>query len=318
MSFAHNMARLHLLPSLSELELNFFSGMVWQTVQSAEDGTIALSHPSKYFMLQSSIMQALLGSSTRPIPRLRSLVLNNLIPFPAPEYEGVALKSIMSGLEHFSLTAHALRFKGRRGEDMWSWFWSEMVPERFLEPAQHTLTSLTLFSDQPIGQFPTVDLSWLRFSRLTSLTLNGFTFNEHCLAEDFIMYHGRTLRCLTLDTCPMHVGSKGGAPPRSWALVYQRFSDRLAALVDFKTLRRTGWGLHEHDERLELQSPYERSITGYGYERGKDVKLSPVVLQADRIALRNFVRTINGRRQLQHLTPLPLPDLAAVSAKTRP
>ncbi|EKM51062.1 uncharacterized protein PHACADRAFT_165687 [Phanerochaete carnosa HHB-10118-sp] len=308
------MARLYLFSSLSELELNFFSGMVWQTVQSAEDGTITLSHPSKYFMLQSSIMQALLDPSARHIPRLRSFVLNNLIPFPAPEYEGNVLKSIMSGLEDFSLTAHALRFKGRRGEDMWSWFWSEMMSERFLGPAQHTLTSLTLFSDQPIGQFPTVDLSWLRFPRLMTLNLTGFVFSEHCLTEDFIVYHGRTLRSLMLDTCPMHVGNTDDTPLRPWALLYQRFSDKLTALLEFKTLRRTGWGLHEHDKRLELQSPYERSITGYGYERGKGVKLTPNVLQADRVALRNFLRTINGRRQLQHLLPLVLPELPVTPA----
>ena len=317
MAFKYNMCRLHMFPSLSELELNFFSGMVWQTVQSADDGTITLSHPSKYFMLQSAITQALFGPTCQRLPHLRALTLNNLIPFPAPEFQSDALEQIMSGLSHFSLTAHALRFKGRRGEDMWSWFWSEMVPERFLEPAQRTLTSLTLFSDQPIGQFPTVDLSWLRFSRLTTLTLNGFTFNEQGLAEDFVVAHGRTLRSLTLDTCPMHIGGKDGTPLRTWAQVYQRFADRLPNLLEFKTLRRTGWGLHEQEARLELQSPYERSITGYGYERGKDVKLPAAVVQADRIALRNFLRTINGRRQLQQLPPLVLPDLAVVPRTSR-
>lgn len=314
-AFAYNFVRLSLFPSLRDLELNFFSGMVWQTVQSAEDGTITLSHPSKYFMLQSSIMQALLGSSPRRIPRLRSLALNNIIPFPAPEYEGEALQTLMSGLEHFTMTAHALRFKGRRGEDMWSWFWSEMVPERFLAPAQRTLRSLTLFSDQPIGQFPTVDLSWLRFPQLASLRLAGFTFNEHTLAEDFVVAHGATLRSLTLDTCPMHVDCK--EPPRPWAVVYQRFAERLTALVEFSTLRRTGWGLHEKDTRLELQSPYERSITGYGYERGKDVKLPLSVVQADRIALRNFLRTVNRRREARSMPPLALPALSVVPLMSR-
>lgn len=309
MAFAYNMSRLHLLPSLSELELNFFSGMIWQTVESAEDGTINMSHPSKYFMLQTFIIQALLNPELGRAPRLRALALNNLIPFPSPDFQNEVLETIMSGLQSFTLTAHALRFKGRRGEDMWSWFWSEMVPERFLEPAQQNLTSLTLFSDQPIGQFPTVDLSWLRFPRLTTLTLNGFVFNEHSLTEDFVVYHGRTLRSLTLDTCSMHIGGKQSVPSRSWALVYQRLADRLTGLLEFRTLRRTGWGLHEQDARLELQSPYERSITGYGYERGKDVKLAVDVVRADRVALRNFLRKVNARRQTQHLPPLALPEL---------
>jgi hypothetical protein len=310
------MSRLHMFPFLSKLELNFFSGMVWQTVQSAEDGTITLSHPSKYFMLQSAITQALFGPSCQQL-RLRSLVLHNLIPFPAPEYQNETLENIMSGLTHFTLTAHALRFRGRRGEDMWSWFWSEMVPERFLEPAQHTLTSLTLFSDQPIGQFPTVDLSWLRLPQLTALTLSGFTFNEQCLSEDFVVYHGRTLRSLMLDTCAIFLGGEDGNPLHPWALVYQRFADKLTELLEFRSVRRTGWGMHEPDMRLELQSPYERSITGYGYERGKDVKLSVDVLQTDRIALRNFLRIINGRRQLRLLPPLTLPELMISSRSSR-
>ncbi|GJE99675.1 hypothetical protein PsYK624_159460 [Phanerochaete sordida] len=313
-AFAHNMARLHLFPSLSELELNFFSGMVWQTVQSAEDGTITLSHPSKYFMLQSSIMQGLL-SSPRRIPRLRSLTLNNFIPFPAPEFEGEALKTLMSGLEHFTLSAHALRFKGRRGEDMWSWFWSEMVPARFLEPAQRTLTTLALSSDQPIGQFPTVDLSWLRFPRLASLHLGGFTFNDAGLAEDFVVAHTRSLRALTLDTCAMHLA--GPAPARPWAAVYQRLADALPGLTAFHTRRRTGWGLHERDARLELQSPYERCITGYGYERGKDVKLALSVQQADRLALRNFLRAVNARRLARGLPPQDLPELVVGVSRVR-
>lgn len=316
MSLAYNMARLHMFPSLSELDLNFFSGMVWQTVQSADDGTITLSHPSKYFMLQSSIMQALLSPESHP-PPLRSLALHNLIPFPAPEYQSAALERLMTGVQHFTLRAHALRFKGRRGEDMWSWFWSEMVPARFLEPAQATLTSLALFSDQPVGQFPAVDLSWLRFPRLAALRLTGFAFTEQGAAESLVVYHGRTLRALTLDTCAVHLGGKQSAPVRAWAQIYQRFSDKLPRLLEFKTLCRTGWGLHEEDARLELQSPYERSITGYGYERGKDVKLSPDVLQADRIALRNFLRVINGRRQQEGMALLALPELPVPSTPTR-
>ncbi|KIP07604.1 hypothetical protein PHLGIDRAFT_413549 [Phlebiopsis gigantea 11061_1 CR5-6] len=315
MAFAYNMSRLHLFPSLGELELNFFSGMVWQTVESAEDGTITMTHPSKYFMLQSFIMQAVLKPQTGcPPPLLRSLTLNNLIPFPAPEYQSEVLETIMSNLHSFSMSAHALRFKGRRGEDMWSWFWSEMVPERFLEPAQKSLTSLSLFSDQPIGQFPTVDLSWLRFPRLTTLTLGGLTFNEQGLAEDFVVHHGRTLQRLTLDTCAMHLG--GTAPVRPWARVYERFAARLVALRDFRTLCRTGWGLHEQDARRGLQSPYERSITGYGYERGKDVRLAADVVQADRVGLRNFLRTVNARREKQRLPPLALPDLLGAPGQT--
>ena len=318
MAFAYNMSRLHLLPSLCELDLNFFSGMVWQTVESAQDGTITMSHPSKYFMLQSFIMQAFLKPQTgRPPPLLRSLTLNNLIPFPAPEYQSEVFESIMSNLHSFSMSAHALRFKGRRGEDMWSWFWSEMVPERFLEPAQKNLTSLTLVSDQPIGQFPTVDLSWLRFSHLTDLTLSGFTFNEQCFTEDFIVHHSHTLQSLTLDTCSMHLGGNNTTPVRSWALVYERFAGRLTALLDFKALCRTGWGLHEQDARLELQSPYERSITGYGYERGKDIKLAADVVQADRVGLRNFLRAVNARREKRYLLPLALPELLVVPGKVR-
>ncbi|KAI0338726.1 hypothetical protein BDW22DRAFT_670595 [Trametopsis cervina] len=312
-----NLARLALLPHLQELELDFFSGMVWQNFKSAGGGgmTMTVASPSKYFMLQTAIIQAITdgGPDSLP-PSLTSFTIANLIPFPAPEYQNPSFELLMSRLSRFSLSAHALRFSGRHGEDMFSWFWSEMIPERFLEPAQPKLTTLSLFSDQPVGQFPAVDLSWLRFPHLTTLSLNGFMFNEQRLVEDFIVRHGRTLEHITLDTCPIHIGGVEGMPPRTWASILQRFTDKLPALLDLQMVRRTGWGLHEVDPRIAQLCSYERCLTGYGYERGRDNKLPLSVLQADRVALRNLLRAVNIRRQQKWLAPLDLPDLAVPSA----
>ena len=220
----------------------------------------------------------------------------------------------MSSLTTFSLSVHALRFGGQHGDEMYSWFWSEMIPERFLDPAQQKLTSLTLFSDQLVGQFPAVDLTWLRFPHLTDLSLNGFMFNDQRLVEDFIVRHGLTLQHLTLDTCPIHIGGTEGPIARSWAPILQRFADKLVALLDFKVMRRTGWGLHEVDPRVDQLCSYERCLTGYGYERGKDNKIPLSTLQADRVALRNLLRVVNTRREAKRLPPLPLPSLAVTTA----
>lgn len=138
--------------------------------------------------------------------------------------------------------------------------------------------------------------------------------NEQRLVEDFIIRHGRTLQHLTLDTCPIHIGGVQGAPPRTWSNVLMRFTEKLTVLLDFKTMRRTAWGLHEVDPRIDLLCSYERCLTGYGYERGKNNKLPLSVLQADRVALRNLLRAVNLRRQANGLAALDLPDLAVTTA----
>lgn len=317
LAMSANMSRLSLFSSLEELELDFFSGMVWQNFKrSGEDGlTMSIANPSKYFMLQTTIFQAITDTGPGVLPRdLHTLTISNLIPFPAPEYQAPTFEILMSRISHFSLSVHALRLSARHGEEMYAWFWSEMVPERFLEPAQSKLQCLTLFSDQPVGQVPSIDLSWLRFPHLTTLTLIGFMFNEERLVEDFIVRHGRTLQHLTLDTCPIHIGGAEGTPPRTWSVILQRFSEKLTMILDFRTVRRTGWGLHEVDPRIDLHCSYERCLTGYGYEREKNNKLPLSVIQADRIALRNLLRAVNHRRQAKGFVELDLPSLAVTVA----
>lgn len=312
-----NFSKLPALVSLEELELDFFSGMVWQNFKDSagDEMTLSIASPSKYFMLQTSVIKAITDMEpTMSLPQLRSLHIANLIPFPAPEFQSIGFECLMACPTEFSLSVHALRFGGRHGEEMYSWFWGEMIPERFLDPAQQNLTTLSLFSDQPVGQFPPVDLTWLRFPHLTNLTLNGFMFNDQRFVEDFIVRHGNTLQHLTLDTCPIHIGGTEGPPSRSWAVILQRFTDKLTALLEFKVMRRTGWGLHESDPRIENLCSYERCLTGYGYERGKGNKIALSVLQADRVALRNLMRTINVRRVPQRLIPLELPTLALATS----
>ena len=182
-----NLGKLSAFPFLEELELQFFSGMVWQNFKSssADDMTMSVTGPSKYFILQTSIIKAITDAGPEALPpALHTLTIANLIPYPAPEFQSATFEALMSRISHFSLSVHALRFSGRHGEDMFAWFWTEMIPERFLEPAQSHLKSLSLFTDQPVGQFPPIDLSWLRFPLLTDLTLTGFMFNEQRLVED--------------------------------------------------------------------------------------------------------------------------------------
>jgi hypothetical protein len=316
MAMSANMSRLSAFLSLEELELDFFSGMVWQNFKdSAESGmTMSIANPSKYFMLQTTIIQAITDTGPDVVPSsLHSLTISNLIPYPDDEYQTPTFELLMSQISHLSLSVHALRLSARQSEEMFAWFWSEMIPERFLEPPQSRLKSLSLFTDQPVGQLPPIDLTWLHFPHLTTLSLTGFMFNEERLVEDFIIHHGRTLQFLTLDTCPIYIGGVDGAPPRTWSNILQRFADKLTVLLEFRTVQRTGWGLHEVDLRIDLMCSYERSLTGYGYERGKSNKLPLSVLQADRVGLRNLLRTVNDRRQLKGLSLLNLPSLAITS-----
>jgi hypothetical protein len=78
-------------------------------------------------------------------------------------------------------------------------FWHNYV-ERFLQPSQHTLSKLVLYSDVPVGWFPKLDLRPIHLGRLRSLTLGHHIFFNDC-QFDWIHSHGSTLEELNLDRC---------------------------------------------------------------------------------------------------------------------
>jgi hypothetical protein len=78
-------------------------------------------------------------------------------------------------------------------------FWHNYV-DRFLQPSQHTLSKLVLYSDVPVGWFPKLDLRPIHLGRLRSLTLGQRIFHkDHQF--DWILSHGSTLEELNLDRC---------------------------------------------------------------------------------------------------------------------
>jgi hypothetical protein len=80
-------------------------------------------------------------------------------------------------------------------------FFAEL-PRVWLAPAQATLTSLTLHSNDFWGYTPRVDFRALHFSQLRRLELGNFTFTHEWQLE-WILSHGETLEVLVLDDCPI-------------------------------------------------------------------------------------------------------------------
>lgn len=77
-------------------------------------------------------------------------------------------------------------------------FWARF-PSRFPQPLSQNLRNLVLYSDLPLGWFPTLDLRTVKFLNLHSLTLGHHIFHHHQV--DWILSHGATLEELNLDRC---------------------------------------------------------------------------------------------------------------------
>lgn len=76
------------------------------------------------------------------------------------------------------------------------------LPSTWLVPAVSSLEHLTIYSNQPFGFYPRLDLREVHFPRLKTLSFGNYTF-VHDSQLDWILSHGGTLTELYLDRCPI-------------------------------------------------------------------------------------------------------------------
>lgn len=109
-------------------------------------------------------------------------------------------------------------------------FFGQDLSRVWLQPLQTQLTSLTLYADNYWGYFPVCPLGELHFPRLVHLALGNYSFS-HDTQLNWILAHGRTLKSLSLDDCPilhhctMHCGFLDDRRPRNvndFARVFDR------------------------------------------------------------------------------------------------
>jgi len=118
-------------------------------------------------------------------------------------------------------------------------FWEDVIEPRILRPAVN-LTSLAMESSVKFGWLFRLDLNSITFPSLTELSLTNFVWDDGTAnpqraipqAEDFIVRHGKTLKRLELHSCTICVPHDRSTPVRSWAAVWNRFSNELTELVN--------------------------------------------------------------------------------------
>ncbi|KAI0065705.1 hypothetical protein BV25DRAFT_1821373 [Artomyces pyxidatus] len=182
---------------------------------------------------QEDIFNAL-ASLPSPLS-LRTLVLENLLPYTNDILLSPTFLAVFRGVQHLAVTCH--HGSWNPADD----FYPDTLPILLLGPAA-TLTSLSLHSNRDIGFPPGISLSDLRFPHLTHLSLQRILFDENTCAEGFILAHAAKLTSLTLHYCKIALARHGDSPARSWVVVYGALSSGLENLRHLKVLEeRRGW-----------------------------------------------------------------------------
>ncbi|KAH9832333.1 uncharacterized protein C8Q71DRAFT_272612 [Rhodofomes roseus] len=302
-----------LFPLLESFHVRLFAGRHFEALHVPMTREEIIAGVSKYIMQQFNVFDALTEAGNSPPLRLKTLSLRNLLPCPEPAMMEEGFKTLMESVENLTLTVH--RARTLDSQEYWEAFWQEYLPDYILAPAQSSLTSLSMTSDQPVGtEWPGVNFPSLHFPSLCSLKLGGFCFDIDSNLEDFILRHQTTLTSLVLDSCPMHTGAtfRNKIPQRKWSQVFDRLEVGLTELTYVRVMCKYLWGLDvEASPRTEMALTYETSTSGYGYNRGEPV--NSAVEREDRRALEKFYVTVDERRREEGLGPLE--SLAAARAR---
>ncbi|EEP80581.1 predicted protein [Uncinocarpus reesii 1704] len=189
------MSLLTQFPLLEHITLRFEKNF------TKESGGFYSDYPPQNLEFRLEVLQwffsSLVASSVRP----RSLAFRNIhsIALQDPAMLDL-LAQMLHGLRALRLNVSNQRQNGDYGYVVDNPHTFEQLPSDWLSPTKSTLEHLTLYSNQPFGLFPKLDLSSIHFPRLKSLALGQYEF-FHDDQLDWIISHGPTLRELYLDNC---------------------------------------------------------------------------------------------------------------------
>ena len=295
---ARTFSRIHRLPELEAINLNFNTVYDNQTISDSEDR----------LSLQASILGAIATSfSVRAPSKLMSLSLLNLRTLdPHHPLETLPLQTILPNLRRLQLSAvsgsapvpHTLRRH-------WRNFWSTLGPCVVPVQMQAVLTELTLHSDTFVGAPDGLPVRELHFPHLTVLSLRNIIFDPIREDEVFALRHAATLARLELLTCKVLIGpNRSPAPAQSkytnlagevelgfrahWDRIWDRFTAELNAVVTLSVDER-------HDDE-EIRYVYRKIGGLYGMIHTLDSRNA-----ADLAALQRFRMAVAARSIEQRL-----------------
>ncbi|KAI0660203.1 hypothetical protein C8Q70DRAFT_81366 [Cubamyces menziesii] len=288
-------SHLHLFPALVNLELNLCPDICPQPLVVDDSGHVDLDrNPSEAVIVESTLLQALLRGTDRP--HLKSLAITNLSGYPYKFSNSQDFVEVLSSVEHLHIGLNDALIIGPCAWKLAEWMWLVTLPDSLLGPTQARLMSLTLVSHHVPTSFSLLlDFSTLFFPVLHRIKLDRIALDHHRRIEDFIVAHGRTLRTLVLDSCPMRVSFEGG-PPRPWHLVCNRFAETLEVLVDVQFHSRDEWYLDidAGGTTGDLETRLLYLFGGLSWEYGPWEREHVELL--DRIAIEHLLAKVEQRR----------------------
>jgi hypothetical protein len=229
-------SRVHKLPGLETVHLTFYP---YHESRMESDG----------LALQASVLGALAASFRVHVPpKLTSFSLYNLRVWNLSPIDSRRFKAFLTTLRRLQLSVlfdsipDPETFTSR-----WCHFWRTLLP-RILTPTQHTLTELTLHSDEHIGASSGLSLAALHFPHLRTLSMGKLVFEPLVGVVPFVLRHAPTLARLELLACKMpihrdaHLLPWTPPPPsstalsldngsRCWYHIWDLFAAELTALV---------------------------------------------------------------------------------------
>ena len=235
--------------------------------------------------LQASILGALADSfSIRAQSKLTSLSLNNLRTWDLTPLESSPFQAVLKNLRCLRLSMlYEQSTDPATTSERWSHFWGTLFHRVFLSPTQHTLTELTLESDQSIGASSRVSFAELHFPYLCALSLGNIIFEPS--VESFILRHASTPVRLKLSMCVLLPDTNLwlGARPIHWAHIWDNFAVGLTALVALR--------VDEGGDRSEGRYVHLDSIQGFYFRKRVPEPINVV----DNAALQRFYETVSAR-----------------------
>jgi hypothetical protein len=229
-------SRIHKLPGLETVNLTFYP---YHDSRMESDG----------LTLQASVLGALAASfRVRVPPKLTSLSMHNLRVWNLSPLDSRRFKAFLTTLRRLQLSVlfdsvpDPETFPSR-----WCHFWDTLLP-RILAPTQHTLTELTLHSDEYLGASCGLSLAALHFPHLCTLSMRMLVFEPSVGVVPFVLRHAPTLARLELFACKMPIHPDAHIPPwappppssttlsldngsRCWYHIWDLFAAELTALV---------------------------------------------------------------------------------------
>lgn len=183
-------------------------------------------NPSEELILQRQILQTIAENALPP--SLLSLSLLNIVPLPDGVFRSDSFHRFMAIPEKVTVSVNP----GHAGADRdcyacFKQFMREEFSPHLLEPASHSLTSLTLINTSYTLWFAGPPFQDLYFPHLARLSLDRFLLKS---VDDFIVRHKATLTQLHLEECAMEA-AEDYTPLQTWSAFWTALWEAPVLLV---------------------------------------------------------------------------------------